>query len=137
MEGRYLSDVVDDALAAYIGDPLPPRYFTLAHWPEAAGWAARRRGALGALAGDLTGVAGELPGEWLAVVTWIAATHHPADLVQQARIITGHIVGRAVTGPEDAAWRSVHRDAGRLSAAALDAVSRHLPLEEDGRPGAG
>lgn len=136
-EGRFLSDVIDDALDAYIEDPLPPRTFTLAHWPEAAGWAAAHRGALDALAGDLVGVAGELPAEWLAVAAWMTVTHHPASVAQQGRVITGHIVLRAVTGPEGAWWRSVHRDAGRLTAAVLEAVTPHLPLDEEGQAGAG
>ena len=128
-EGRTLSSVLEAAIDAYNAQPLEePRRFTLANWPEAAQWARLRSGALRVLRDDLAPSTGPLPAEWLAVAAWLASTRHPADVAQQNRILTGHIVGRAVDEPREAHWRQVNRDSRRLSADVQQIVDRHLPL---------
>jgi hypothetical protein len=130
-DGRSLSDVIDGYLAAYLAEPVPAtRAFTLANWPEAANWAEAHADAIFALSSDLAPATGPLPVEWLSVAAWLASTRHPSNTDQQNRIITGHIVGRAIDEPEDSYWRGVHRDSRRLSQAVQEILERHLPLGE-------
>jgi hypothetical protein len=127
-EGRTLTDVIDAYLGSYIAEPIAAqRQFTLARWPEVTGWAAQRDNELLALSDDLAAAVGPLPAEWIAVAVWLAVTHHPGDPVQQNRIVTGHIMGRAVTEPGGAYWRDRYRDSRQLSQAVQAILEQHLP----------
>lgn len=130
-EGRTLTEVIDGFLGEYAGEPIAgARVFTLANWPEARQWANDRAVALEALAGDVRAAIGAVPQEWLAVATWLASTRHPADPVQQRRVLTGHIIGRATEMPGDAPWRGRYRDTRHLLDTVQSILDQRMPLSE-------
>jgi hypothetical protein len=63
---------------------------------------------------------------YVAVATWLAATHHPADSVQQRRAITGHRLRwfQKTAGT----WRDRYRDTRPLSETVQAILEQHLPL---------
>ena len=127
-EGRTLTEVIDGFLGDYAGEPIAgARQFTFANWPEARLWAGKHAAALEALAGSLQ-AAGPVDQEWLAVAAWLASTRHPADPVQQRRVLTGHIIGRATDMPGDAAWRARFRDTRHLLDTVQAILDEHMPL---------
>lgn len=131
MEGRNASEAMTEALRKYASEPAAPAYaFTLSNWPEAGRWARSRAVALGALRAELSAASVDLPDDWSVIAAWLAATHHPADTAQQKRVITGHVLRRAM-GDEDGPWRRKYRDARHLSETVQAILDRHLPLGED------
>jgi hypothetical protein len=131
-EGRTLTEVIDGFLGGYAAEPIAgARQFTIANWPEARQWADGHAGALGALAADLKAAAGPVSSEWLAVAAWLASTRHPADPVQQRRVLAGHVIGRALDMPQDAAWRARYRDTRHLLDTVQAVLEQRMPLSED------
>jgi hypothetical protein len=68
---------------------------------------------------------------WLAIAAWLAATRHPADPVQQRRVLAGHIIGCAIDMPANAAWRGGFRDTRHLLDTIQSILDERLPLAED------
>jgi hypothetical protein len=135
MEGRSASEAMTEALRRYAVEPAAPAYgFTLLNWPDAAAWAEDHGIALGHLHDDLAAALDSggftLPEQWLAVAAWLASTHHPTDPAQQKRVITGHILRRAMSG-EDASWRARYRDSRHLSETVQAILDQNLPLKQD------
>jgi hypothetical protein len=131
-EGRTLTEVIDGFLGDYAGTPIAgARRFTLANWPEARQWTDSHSRALVGLAGDIEAVIGKVSAEWLAVAAWLASTRHPADEVQQRRVLIGHIIGRAVDMPAGAAWRGRFRDTRHLLDTVQTILDERMPLGED------
>jgi hypothetical protein len=131
-QGETASDAVEHGLRMYSAEPLPSAYeFAFAHWPEADEWSRSRDRALSAVHDDLAST-GAGPGyEYLAVAAWLAATHHPADVKQQKRVITGHILRHATAGENNfSGWRDRYRDSRHLSETVQAILERHLPLGE-------
>ena len=132
-EGETASDAVTHGLRMYAAEPLPSSYdFTFANWPEAAGWHAKRSAAFAALESELSAATGFLPPEWLAIAVWLASTHHPTDAAQAKRVITGHVLRRAMSGDyaDPGGWRGRYRDSRHLSETVQAILERHLPLGE-------
>jgi hypothetical protein len=103
------------------------------HWPESRQWIDGHSRALAGLTADIeTAIDGVLP-EWLAIAAWLASTRHPADPVQQRRVLTGHIIGRATDMPADTAWRARFRDTRHLLGTVQEILDRHMPLSEGSR----
>lgn len=130
-EGRTLTEVIDGFLCEYAGEPIAgARVFTFANWPEARQWAGSRSRALAALQGDIEAALGTVAREWLDVAAWLASTRHPADAVQQRRVLAGHIIGRATDMPADAPWRSRFRDTRHLLGTIQAILEERMPLSE-------
>src|ERR1700722_1374308 len=105
--GSTATDAVEAGLRMYAAQSEPGAYeFTFANWPDAAGWRAARSAAFAVMESELDAATGFLPPEWLAIATWVASTHHEGDPVQQKRVITGHVLRRALS-PENGQgpWR--------------------------------
>jgi len=131
-EGRTLTEVIDGFLGDYAGTPIAgARQFTPANWPEARQWTSSHSRALAELSGDIDAALGKVPRDWLSIAAWLASTRHPADEVQQRRVLTGHIIGRATDMPADAAWRSKFRDTRHLLDTVQAILEERLPLNED------
>jgi hypothetical protein len=131
-EDRTLTDVVTAALRQYNAEPLAvPRQLSFANWPDAKTWLDEVRSvAFDAMDAEISAATGWPDPEWLAVAAWLASTRHPADLVQQRRVLTGFILGRALEITEGG-WRDHYRDSRHLSATIQEILARHLPLVED------
>ena len=130
-EGIPLSEVLIAALRDYgEGKLAPARQFTFANWEEARVWARGHAGALGALGHEIDEATGFLPPEWLPVAVWLASTHHQNDAAQQRRVITGHILRRAMEVTKGG-WRDRYRDSRHLSETVQSILERHLPLAAD------
>jgi hypothetical protein len=130
-EGRTLTEVIDGFLGDYAGKPIAgARQFTLSNWPEARQWTGSHSQALTVLTGDLEAAIGTTPPDWLAVAAWLASTRHPADPVQQRRVLTGHIIGRATDMPADAEWRARFRDTRHLLDTVQAVLDQCMPLSE-------
>jgi hypothetical protein len=125
-EDRTASDVMNDAIVQYGNGAMLPAYeFTFANWPDAAAWveaAPRFRD----LAGELAEALGFSDPEYLAVATHLAVTHHPADIAQQKRVITGHVLRRADRVAKGG-WRGRYRDSRQLSETVQAILEKHLP----------
>lgn len=131
-EGRTLTEVIDGFLGDYAGKPIAgARVFTFANWPEARQWTQDHAGALEALTADIQAAVGEIPPEWLAIAAWLASTRHPADQVQQRRVMIGHVIGRAIDMPQDATWRARFRDTRHLLDTVQEILDQRMPLSED------
>jgi hypothetical protein len=131
-EGRTLTEVIDGFLGDYAGTPIAgARLFTFANWPEARQWTQDHARGLEALTADIRAAVGEIPPEWLAIAAWLASTRHPVDQVQQRRVMIGHVVGRAIDMPQDAAWRARFRDTRHLLDTVQEILDRRMPLSED------
>lgn len=130
VQGETGSDAVTRGLRMYAAEPLPSAYgFTLDNWPDAREWARSHGSALAAAYDDLFR-AGAVPDfEYLAVATWLAVTHHPADIPQQRRVIAGHIL-RFAQNVTEGGWRNRYRDSRHLSETVQAILERHLPLGE-------
>lgn len=127
-EGTTLTDAMVGFLRDYGAGPLPgARVFTFANWPEAAEWGERHATALTALVRSLDEAAIPAPAEWLAVAAWLGTTHHEGDVAQQKRVITGHILRRAMEVTRGG-WRDRYRDSRHLSETVQAILERHLPL---------
>lgn len=130
-EGRTLTEVIDGFLGKYAAEPIADaRQFTLANWPEARQWTGSHASALEELARDLQEAIGPVGAEWLAVTAWLASTRHPADEVQQRRVLTGHIIGRALDMPQSAPWRARYRDTRHLLDTVQAILEQRVPLSE-------
>ena len=129
MEGHTATDALVEAFRDYGTEPPAPAYdYTYANWPQAREWALG--GYVAALYDDLFAATAVWSLEYVAVATWLAITHHPADMAQQKRIITGHILRRALA-PDAIGWRDKYRDARHLSETVQGILERHLPLAPD------
>jgi hypothetical protein len=130
-EDRTLTEVIDGFLGEYAGKPIAgARQFTLSNWPEARQWVDSHSAALDGLTGDVAAAIGEVLPEWLAIAAWLASTRHPADPVQQRRVLAGHIIGRATDMPADAAWRARFRDTRHLLDTVQAILEQRMPLRE-------
>ena len=130
-EGIALSEVLVAALRDYgAGQLARARQFTFANWPEARDWADGHATALAALSAELDDATGFLPAEWLPVAAWLASTHHQNDPAQQKRVITGHVLRRAMEVTRGG-WRDRYRDSRHLSETVQAILERHLPLAPD------
>jgi hypothetical protein len=130
-EGRTLTEVIDGFLGDYAGEPIAgARQFTLSNWPEARQWIESHSQALAALTGDLEAAIGATPPDWLAIAAWLASTRHPADLVQQRRVLIGHVIGRATDMPASAEWRVRFRDTRHLLDTLQAILDQRMPLIE-------
>jgi hypothetical protein len=130
-EGIPLSEVLIAALRGYgEGQLAPARQFTFANWEEARAWADGHAAALAALGDEIDNATGFLPPEWLPVAAWLASTHHQSDPAQQKRVITGHILRRAMEVTKGG-WRDRYRDSRHLSETVQAILERHLPLAAD------
>lgn len=130
-EGRTLTEVIDGFLGEYAGKPLAEaRQFTLTNWPESQQWRQDHAGALMSLIREVEAVIGPVDFAWLLIAAWLASTRHPADQVQQRRVLTGHIIGRALDMPADAAWRARFRDTRHLLDTVQAVLEEHMPLSE-------
>lgn len=129
-QGETGSDAVEHGLRMYSAEPLPAAYeFALANWPQAAEWSLPRDRALSALHDDLAEAGAGAGYEYLAVAAWLAATRHPADLKQQKRVMTGHVLRYATAGEDSfSGWRDRYRDSRHLSETVQAVLERHLPL---------
>jgi hypothetical protein len=131
-EGRTLTEVIDGFLGEYANEPIAgARVFTRANWPESRQWTDSRPRALAELHGDIEAAIGAVPREWLDIATWLASTRHPADPVQQRRVLAGHIIGRATDMPADAAWRARFRDTRHLLDTVQAILGQRMPLSGD------
>ena len=131
MEGRSVTDAIVAALRAYVAEPVTHAYgFSFANWPDAVRWAQSVAPAFAELRAELDAASVGLPPEWLEVAAWLAVSHHPGDIGQQQRVITGHML-RRVMADDNAPWRDRYRDSRQLSDAVQAIVGRHLPI--DGR----
>lgn len=130
-EGRTLTEVIDGFLGEYAAEPIAAaRQFTLSNWPEARQWVDSHSRALEELAGDIETAVGGISRDWLSIAAWLASTRHPADEVQQRRVLTGHIIGRATDMPADARWRSRFRDTRHLLDTVHEILEERVPLSE-------
>jgi hypothetical protein len=128
MEGHSASNALVEAFRDYGTEPPTAAYdYTFANWPEAGEWA--RDGKVATLYDDLFAATAAYSLEYVAVAAWLAVTHHPADTAQQKRIITGHILRRALA-PDAVGWRPRYRDSRHLSETVQAIIERHLPLAE-------
>jgi hypothetical protein len=66
-----------------------------------------------------------------AAFAWLASTRHPADHVQQRRVMAGHIIGRALDMPADTLWRVRYRDTRHLLDTVQAILDQRMPLSED------
>ena len=131
MEGRNASEAMTEALRKYAAEPPAAAYeFTFANWPEARQWTDGHSGAVAELAGEVGAAISGVSPEWLAVAAWLASTRHPADPVQQRRVLAGHIIGRALDMPADSAWRARYRDTRHLLDTIQAILDEHVPLSE-------
>lgn len=131
-EGRTITDVIDAYLGEYTAKPMVgARQFTLSNWPEAREWINAHSGALAGLTRDVDAAVGQVLPEWLAIAAWLSTTRHPVEPVQQRRVLMGHIIGRAIEKPADAAWRSRFRDTRHLLDTLQAILDERLPLTED------
>jgi hypothetical protein len=131
-EGRTLTEVIDGFLGEYAGKPIAgARQFTLSNWPEAREWIDSHSRALTDLTGDVDAAIGAVLPEWLAIAAWLASTRHPADPVQQRRVLAGHIIGRATDMPPSAAWRPRFRDTRHLLDTVQAILDERMPLREN------
>jgi hypothetical protein len=127
-EGTTLTDAMVAFLRDYGAGHLPnARAFGFANWPEAAGWSEDHADALSELGRELDAAGVPAPAEWLAVAAWLASTHHQNDAGQQKRVITGHILRRAMEVTRGG-WRDRYRDSRHLSETVQTILERHLPL---------
>lgn len=125
--GLTASDAMTGALQIWTAEPLPPAYeFTFSNWPEARKWTAARP-AFEALGKEISDATEVITPEYLAVVTWLAATHHRTDPAQQKRVITGHVVRRAQQVTEGS-WRDRYRDTRHLSDTVQAILEKYLQL---------
>lgn len=125
--GLTASDAMTGALQSWTAEPLPAAYeFTFGNWPAAREWTASRP-AFKALCKEIGDATGVITPEYLAVATWLAATHHHADPAQQKRVITGHVVRRAQQVTEGG-WRDRYRDTRHLSETVQAILDKYLPL---------
>ena len=130
-EGRTLTEVIDGFLGDYASEPIAgARQFTFSNWPEAQQWADGRAGALLELGREVEVATGPVAVQWLAVAAWLASTRHPADPVQQRRVLMGHIIGRATDMPADAPWRAKFRDTRHLLDTVQAILDERMPLSE-------
>jgi hypothetical protein len=130
-EGRTLTEVIDGFLGDYAGKPITgARQFTLANWPEARQWKDDHAHALKELTLGLQAAIGPVSAEWLAVAAWLASTRHPADPVQQRRVLAGHIIGHAIDMPADSGWRTRFRDTRHLLDTIYALLDEHMPLNQ-------
>lgn len=130
-EDRTLTDVIEDALDEYNAEPIAgARLFTLANWPQARPWINGHEASLSALTEHVDAAVDQVPPEWLTIAAWLATTRHPADPVQQRRILAGHIIGRAIDAPATASWRSRYRDSRHLLEVVQEILDRLLPLAD-------
>jgi hypothetical protein len=130
-EGIPLSEVLIEKLREYgRGQLAPARQFTYENWPEARDWTATHISALAALGDEIDKATGFLPPGWLPVAAWLAATHHQNDAAQQRRVITGHVLRRAMEVTKGG-WRDRYRDSRHLSETVQSILERHLPLAAD------
>lgn len=131
MEGRNASEAMTEALRKYVAEAPAPAYeFTFANWPDADAWTRDRTAAVDQLSADLDAASVALPGEWLSVAVWLASTRHPADPVQQRRVLAGHIIGHAIDLPADAGWRARYRDTRHLLDSVQAILDQRMPLSE-------
>jgi hypothetical protein len=86
-----------------------------------------RRPAFEALSKEISDATEVITPEYLAVATWLAATHHRTDPAQQKRVITGHVVRRAQQVTEGG-WRDRYRDTRHLSDTVQAILDKYLPL---------
>jgi hypothetical protein len=130
-EGITLTDAMVAFLREYGVGQLPgSRAFTFSNWPEAAGWIERHAAALGRLGQELAEAAVAVPAESLAISAWLASTHHQNDPAQQRRVVTGHVLRRALD-VKRGGWRDRYRDTRHLSETVQGLLERHLPLAPD------
>jgi hypothetical protein len=128
MEGRSASEAMTEALRNYAyEDDLSSYQFTFANWPDAREWALPRAAALGMIVAELAAAFVVRPAEWVAIAAWLASTHHPGDVAQQRRVITGHVLRRS----DYASVREHYRDTRHLSETVQAILDRHLPVAED------
>jgi hypothetical protein len=121
----------DGFLGDYAGKPIAgARQFTLSNWPEARQWIESHSQAITALTGDLEASTGTTPPDWLAIAAWLASTRHPADQVQQRRVLAGHIIGRAIDMPANSEWRVKFRDTRHLLDTVQAILDQRMPLSE-------
>lgn len=127
MEGRSASDAMTEGMRRYATESPAAAYaFTLDNWPDAREWLRSLSAGIGKMYDDLF-AAGAVPDfEYLAVATWLAVTHHPGDVAQQKRVITGHILRFAMRFPEGG-WRDRYRDSRHLSETIQVILEQHLP----------
>jgi hypothetical protein len=131
-EGRTLTEVIDGFLADYASRTLAGAHlFTRSNWPGAVQWIDIHAAAIEALQREIEAAVGELPPEWLSIAAWLASTRHPADPVQQRRVLAGHIIGRAIDAPPDADWRARYRDTRHLLDTIQQVLDRRMPLSQD------
>jgi hypothetical protein len=131
MEGRSASEAMTEALRKWAAEPGAPAFgFTYSNWPDAEDWALRHATALSALTRELDAAMLALPPEWVAIAAWLASTRHPADEAQQRRVLAGHVIGRAIDTPADAAWRARFRDTRHLLDTVQALLDKHMPLSE-------
>jgi hypothetical protein len=125
--GLTASDAMTGALQTWTAEPLPSAYeFTFSNWPEAREWTAAHS-AFEALGKEISDATEAITPEYLAVATWLAATHHRTDPAQQKRVITGHVVRRAQQVTEGG-WRDRYRDTRHLSDTVQAILDKYLPL---------
>lgn len=128
MEGRSASDGLVEAFGEWATKPAEPGYeYTFDNWPSAGEWA--QDGKVAALYDDLFTATAAYSLEYVAVAAWLAVTHHPKDTAQQKRVITGHILRRALA-PDAVGWHDKYRDSRHLSETVQAILERHLPLSE-------
>ena len=144
---RHDLTALTDAMVAFLRDygagHLPgARVFTLANWPEAAGWSEVHATALGELGRELGAAAVPAAAEWLASAAWLASAHHQNDPAQQKRVITGNVLRRAMEVTRGG-WRDRYRDSRHLSETVQAILERApaagarlaAPFPPSGRPG--
>jgi hypothetical protein len=132
MEGRSASEAMTEALRKWAAEPGAPAFgFTYANWPGAKDWALRHASALDVLTRELNAAWLGLPSEWIAIAAWLASTRHPADEAQQRRVLAGHVIGRAIATPADAAWRARFRDTRHLLDTVQAILDERMPVSED------
>jgi len=126
--GYTATDAVEAGLRWYASEPLPGAYdLTFANWPDAVTWLEPESAyrAFEAMDAELSEALGLFNSEYLLVATWLAATRHPRDPEQQARILAGHVLRKVL--PEQA-WADRYRDARHLCGTVLAILGRHLPI---------
>lgn len=128
MEGRTATDALVETWRGYGTEPpAAPYEYTFANWPEAAEWASD--GKVAALYDELLAATAAYSLEYIAVAAWLAVTHHPKDVKQQKRVLTGHILRRALAA-DAVGPRERYRDSRHLSETVQAILERHLPLGE-------
>ena len=130
-EGTTVTDVVNATLRRY-ARKAAARPFTFDEWPEAEEWLEAAwptwRECAAALTDATAGLGGE---EYIGVALWLAITRHPADPVQQQRVVAGFLLGLA-TEVRRGGWRDRYADSRALLAAITSVLAEHL----ERRPGA-